>query len=582
MFDNSVVKQKKVSDVVDVVKEQELTEVESKTSNFIKVSRVVHMLDENNTGVVFSIKNLVTGFYEEETILFTELNPQVLNNLLARKGYVDTKAQMLCKHLKQKITAMLNITGNSSVILSHRTLGWRNGQEFRADKIYTVDGNVDSIYVGTVSIESGGSEDDFVKMLKDCVQGNVAMEAICAMAASATVLPFANKKWGVTLNNPIVHLVGNSSTGKSTVASLFVAFGSAPDSVGSLTLTHLSTSNALLSQVGTTSGYPIAIDELSTAGRKALTQLVYTLSNGQGRARCTAGGLKIEGDNNFSTVFLSNGEASLTAHCSKTEGIKARLFEFTNVAWTRSASEASMIKAVAKENYGKVTPLVAQELLRNGDDWKPHFEDWCKSVKRKMQDDKIILGVGDRISEVVALFMTSAEILNSVLKVEFDISGIFDFLYDYMIFKNAEEINLGTRAYSAIIRHYARNRDRFVDEVSASMMPLSDILTCQQDMEGVVVDSTKVHRDVQGNRYDRYIVFYPDVLEKILKDNCFIEPKVVLRAMHKEGLLRTKDSKRDYMIVCLEGVETRVFAVWIRDYTYSGYDAEDNDEDILE
>lgn len=547
----------------------------------VKISRVVHMLDDNNTGVVLSVLNRITGLYDEETILLTELNPSVLGNLLARKGYINVNVKLLCSHIKKQISEMLNITRNASVILSHRTLGWHGGQ-FKADKIYGVDEVIDSTYTGMVSIESDGTLDAFVEMLKECVQSNVAMEAICAMAASATVLPFANSRWGVSISNPVIHFVGTSSMGKTTATFLFVAFGSAPEETGSLLLTYMSTENALLGQIGKTKGYPIAIDELSTAGRKALTQLVYTLSNGQGRARCTAGGLKIEGDNNFSTVFLSNGEASLTAHCSKTEGIKARLFEFTNVAWTRSASEASMIKAVAKANFGKVTPLVAQELLRNGDDWKPHFEDWCKSVKRKMQDDKIILGVGDRISEVVALFMTSAEILNSVLKVEFDISGIFDFLYDYMIFKNAEEINLGTRAYSAIIRHYARNRDRFVDEVSASMMPLSDILTCQQDMEGVVVDSTKVHRDVQGNRYDRYIVFYPDVLEKILKDNGFIEPKVVLRAMHKEGLLRTKDSKRDYMIVCLEGVETRVFAVWIRDFTYTGYDAEDNDEDILE
>ena len=555
---------------------------------FVEVDGII-VVEAVNVCVRILFKNAATGKVAVEVIPREKLTKSYLRRRMLKNGVVEIDADIAYRHIMSQTNKLLVLSemGNTVAIFQeHLSLGWsaiEGGLAFKADAIYKEDGVVVSAYTGSVNIQSGGSLQAFVDMLKVVLKDNIPMQSIVAMASAATVLPFANAMWGTKIDNPINHIYSTSSMGKSTAAELFVALGSSPSKNDGFMLTFSSTNNALMKQVEGIMGYPVAVDELSSSTRKALTEMVYTLANGTGRVRCTAGGMEITESRSYQTVFLSTGESGMVRKCVKTEGISARVFEFGNIFWTTSAEESEQISEVAKKNYGVVTPAIAQELLRNGDKWKLAFATWLLCIKERIKAEKLIIGVGDRVANIIALYMASLEILNTIFQLDYDIVGVFEFFWLHIMVKLAEDSNLAIRAYDAIIRHFARYRkERYVDELTSTMMKMTGIIECQSDKEGMIISAKTTHKDVRGNVYGSYVVFYPDMLEKILEDNGFIEPKVVLKSLRKDQLLKTKDENRDYMEMCLEGVETRVYAVWIQDYSYSGYsNGDDINDDIM-
>lgn len=543
------------------------------SQKYVEVLGLKVLSDEDDIGVVLSIANYMKRKFETIEIKWSTMTVASIGKLLRKKGVPSTEVRGIFKDIETQICRKL-YRGQVVDDEEHIVLGWAEldgNLVFKADAIYTADGVKPSNYAGSYDIQSSGSLDNFVNMLITHVIGNIPLSAICCMAAAATVLPYANDVWKTSLYNAICHLVGNSSMGKSTAAYLFVALGSSPEGDGSMMLSFLATPNALVQQIGGNQGYPCAIDEFSTGGgKKFWSDFVYTLANGLSKARCIAGGSGVSAIQRFSTVFLTNGEASILSRCNKNEGVRARLFEFNVDAWTRSAEESNYIKKICKANFGFVTPLIAQELLANGDIWYEHFRDWRHIIKAQIAEDKLILGIGDRITDVVALFMVSCEILNSVLSICLDVEGVFDFFYEHIIFKNAEDANLGIRAHDAILRHFVRYKDRFVDEFDACWMGVEGYIVVS-DKEGIKVrlsDKQRSHKGADGKEYRDYIVFYPDALETILINAGFSDVRVAMKAMHKEKLIKTKDASRETYDVTFDGVKIPAYIVWFDDTNY--------------
>lgn len=543
------------------------------SQKYVEVLGLKVLSDCDDIGVVLSIANYMKRKFETIEVKWSTMTVASIGRLLRKKGVPSTEMRGIFKDIETQICRKL-YRGQVVDEEEHLVLGWAKidgNFVFKADAIYTADGVKPSNYAGSYDIQSSGSLDNFVDMLIRCVVGNTELSAICSMAAAATVLPYANDVWKTSFYNAICHLVGNSSTGKSTAAYLFVALGSSPEGVGAMMLSFLATPNALVQQIGGNQGYPCAIDEFSTGGgKKFWSDFVYTLANGLGKARCCAGGSKVSQASTFSTVFLTTGEAGILSRCNKNEGVRARLFEFNVDAWTRNAEESDYIKMVCKANFGFVTPLIAQELLANGDIWYEHFRDWRHIIKAQIAEDKLILGIGDRITDVVALFMVSCEIVNSVLRICLDVEGVFDFFYEHIIFKNAEDANLGIRAHDAILRHFVRYKDRYVDDYEAGAT-LTEGYAVFADKEGIKVhvpSRYKPHKGADGKEYRDYLIFYPDALETILTNAGFSDVRVAMRAMHKEKLLKTKDAVRQTYDVTFDGVKIPAYIVWFDDTNY--------------
>lgn len=551
----------------------EVTSTKDKSTNMrlTDIEGLVILTDSADIEVQISIADFANRRFVTESILRTAITPESVKNLVLKNGGICRDAKNDCKYLLSKVDALLlqNLDSTCHIPARHAVLGWlrKDGElVFNAFQQYTKDGVADSTYIGSTKIQPCGSVDALVKMFNQTLFDNIPMQAVMAMSAAATVLPFANMSWGTSFYNPINHLVGNSTTGKTSAGYIYTSFGGAPEGNDSLMLSFLGTDNALVNQIGQNKGYPIAIDEFSTGlSRKGWSDFGYTLANGRGKARCKAGGAKVQKIDEFSTVFLTTGEMSILRKCNNNEGLRARIFEYQiEEGWTRSAEESDEIKSVCKRNYGLITPMVAQELLKHGNHWQCCFEGWRKRVRDRIREEKLLLGIGDRIADFVALYMTACEIVGTVLEVEMCIEDVFEFFFIHILVKNAEDANLGTRAYEALISYYAQNKYAYprLFTMSQDETGKDETFILEEDQEGFVYEARCVHLAGETEYYD-CLVFFPDVLERVLLRRGFSDAKVALKAVQKENLLHSKDKHRLYNERMINGVSTRVYMLWI-------------------
>lgn len=546
---------------------------------------------EASTGdfsTTFSFVNI-----EQEKVTVTvprnDLNPNSLRKIMLKKGgeNVDSKGmwryfeEQECEFTKkehEKLCPLLernkwDLDGNpileeSSkvpfVSNTHKTVGWNNEELmcFYGENKISAKGEETSRYIGNLQISQQGTFKMYIKGLEDNVYGNVPLEAILSMAASATVLRFANEHWKECITCPIIHIHGGSTTGKSTAAMLYASMGGNPEQgkPGEVFLSFNGTLNALLKKLKGNYGYPMAIDEMSHVRDRYVSEFLYAVAEGKGKERLTRGGANLQESDGFSTTFLTNGEGSILAKCNTNEGLRVRVLEIEGIKWTPSAMVADAIKAFVKENHGFVTPLVAKKVLEDKDaKWHNKMNEWWKRFKLKATDNHVNTSLTDRIAKTLALFMVSAEILNDILGNQLCIAEIFDFFYREIIEKNAEHANVGTRAYECIIEDYSRNIDKYED----CSYNICNYLSFTNPKKGVLL-RLKYEETIEGIVYDRALFILEKDAEELLSKGGFSSCKVCMRAIKELGLLRTKDKNRLYYEHVINDVSCKGYKILVQ------------------
>lgn len=541
-----------------------------KKENVLKPVEVQNLVLVENEGVniILQISSLAKAQMVEETVPLIDFSPAVLERILRKNGgyFKDIKSSyryvMQCVENVLLFNTKLKMEGKPALVEQcYKDLGWAvlDGQlVFKGDQVYAKDSTIFSTYAGRRDIFPSGDVEAVIGLLRENIVGNTPMEAVLCMGVAATALPYANLFWDVHVYNPICHLVGDSTTGKSTATDLFVSLGGNPQGRNSNLLSFSSTVTAILRNVAGVRGFPVGIDEFSATSRKEFSEFIYTLSNGQQLERCTGVWTAkiVEG---CETVILSNGESDILSRCSQNTGLRVRLFEFQiEETWTRNAQESETIKAVVSRNYGWITPMVAQELLRNGGTYRKVFKEWVSRVRLEVQRKEIKLICSDRIANTIALFMTSCELAIDVLGLSIDIKKVFDFFFLHMIVRNADDASLGQTAYEALKRHFATNRTFFPSLIKS----VSGTYEMQPEDKGFVVESRKGHVAKDGQRYISYIVFRPEEVHEVLRRAGFSSTKVALQGINKMGLLRKHDGGRLTLTISVNDVSTSMYAIW--------------------
>ena len=264
----------------------------------------------------------------------------------------------------------------------HSELGFAKYNNKYIYKLYKAIG-VESQYVGNYKIEPKGSKEEYKKMLREEVQGRCELEFVTATSLSALVLGYIGERVGV--DSSIVHLVGNSTTGKSTALKLGISLFANPDSkVNGLFGTYNGTNNALLKKLNGLKGVPYALDEISMSYTQNFTNFVYGLANGTDKERLNKDSeLKKKGV--WLTTILSNGEKSLIGSSNKNAGVQIRVIEASNVTWTRDAENAEKINRVIQQNYGHIGFEFAEHIMkRKKDQLVKQFEISRDEIYKKM------------------------------------------------------------------------------------------------------------------------------------------------------------------------------------------------------
>lgn len=220
------------------------------------------------------------------------------------------------------------------IIMIHGEVGWKYYKDelaFAGEKIFTINGDVISEYKGNIQIIPRGSYESYCNMLKQEVVGNVPLETILGIGASATLIGFFNRVFDSNLYNPVYHIYGTTSTGKTTAAMLYTSFGGNPV-VGrkdTLFLNFNGTMLSLIKKMSLNKGFPICIDELSMCGSHDITKELYALAGGTEKERLTRNGDKLQEKSEFESAILTTGEGRILTRTNGNGGLSGRVIELS-------------------------------------------------------------------------------------------------------------------------------------------------------------------------------------------------------------------------------------------------------------
>ncbi|UXT62737.1 DUF927 domain-containing protein [Staphylococcus aureus] len=315
-------------------------------------------------------------------------------------------------------------------------------------------------------LQPKGTFKDWWEMYLKQVKGNLLLELAVVFAASSLVTAFLKTRHEVEFAGTIFSFMGNSSTGKSTAAALAVSIAGNPTK-GSNTLFRSwnGTRNALEGYLSSNFGVPIVLDELSAATFKDTTGLLYSLAEGQGRQRSNIDG-NVKELKNWGTTVISTAEHSILNDSARNDGLNVRTIEISE-AFTTSADNADAIKRATSVNYGHIMPLIAEYLLKRGNEvikWFHAEHDWFKNQLKNETSN-----TGIRMFKRYAVIVTSARILARVIATPIDLDAVREYLINYHA-DSVSERSLGDKAIDVIVQFVMRNRGKFAENGKLSTM----------------------------------------------------------------------------------------------------------------
>ncbi len=188
----------------------------------------------------------------------------------------DRSAEALVELLRIREGIFLQ---SNSIQNMHKTLGFvditMEGQHTREFLHYRCK-SINSTYNGILDIEPKGKFSDWCDDMRRLILGNIPMETVVVCGLSAVT--FGYLKGSLDFTNPIIHICGDSTSGKSTALEAAIATAGNPSlQVNGLAKSWRGTSNALISALLGIQGLPVGRDEISMYKGKDLSELVYQI-----------------------------------------------------------------------------------------------------------------------------------------------------------------------------------------------------------------------------------------------------------------------------------------------------------------
>lgn len=493
-------------------------------------------LDDFSQYFILKFEDCNGGEYEEVIFPRKKVNKKDILELSAYGVMVEENSAKYLMHaiLKQELSPKL------SVEYVHTNLGFKlidRELVFLGDKGY----GLNSMYNGEISIKPQGNFKKWLKMIQCEVLGNTGLETILAISAAGVLKDFLKNL--IDCTNPFVHLIGESSTGKSTAGLLAVSLGSSPNIADkSFVFTCASTQNSIMHSLS--NAYPVLLDEGSQlSGDK--TSFLYAVSNGKDKGRLTQE-MQLRDSNVFNTAVFLTSEKSILDECDKNNGLRVRILEFVNTTWTNSAESADNIKSVIRNHYGFGVPKIA-ELLMNCDinEIVKWYNEQVKEVYKEMQKHGDLNDFSKRLAKNFALIICASEICNEALNLDLNSEAILHFLLSNNLLKNAETADLGLRAYEFILAYV---------ETHAQLFP---VVMKNRNAEAAYSEDYANHV-IEGMKKDEYLYIVESAFEKIIKSSGFSEPKVIMKKLKDKGILIPESSDRYTCRFCLPSSKIRV------------------------
>ncbi|OZV10852.1 hypothetical protein CIW83_18180 [Tissierella sp. P1] len=447
----------------------------------------------------------------------SELNKKKIQILAAYGADVfDHNDTVMIKHL-------LNQENESTTSMIHQELGWDkvNGQDiFKHENAV----GISSSYRGELYINKNGTLEEWKRMIEDEVKGNTYLEAMIPIGLSALVIGYIGKE--ISLDSLFIHIVGNSTQGKTTAGQLAISTTGYPDTKeNGLMGTWSGTVNALIGTLRGNNGLPVLLDESSVSSIKDFSSMIYTLAQGREKRRMDKEG-ELKEAKTWQTTIISTGENSLTSKSNQNIGVRMRISEFSNIPWTKNASNAKNIKEGVLRNYGHLAPLLAKKMIKLGKKKIVEmFKVWEGRCLSNMDDSDHF---APRIATKLGVIMTSAELIEEELKLGLDTEAIMEFIINNE--KNMEERNLYKKAYEHLLEQVEIHKNKFIIKNKETKYELPQ---ASYELWGKIE-----YKKTNGKtNEEKIIIIVPSKFNEIMNSGNFSDPKIVLRKWKEDGLL---------------------------------------------
>lgn len=420
----------------------------------------------------------------------------------------------LAKHFRneEEIAKRVNI---------HKTLGFGIYNEKLIYKHHKCVG-IDSTYEGEKEIKPKGSREIYLKMIKEDVIGHPPLELIVSISLSSVLLGYIGEE--LSLDTQIVHLYGNSTTGKSTALKLAISLFGYPDvKKNGLFSTYNATENALIKQLEGIKGVPFAFDEISMSKSNNFSDMIYKISNGVDKCRLNKNSEQIKKEP-WLTTIMSNGEKSLVRSANKNAGIQIRVLEFDNIVWTKNSEHSEKINSIILNNYGHLGFEFAQYIMDLDKEYiKEEYYKTKSKLKYIFEKRKIKDNFIDRRINKISIIILTMQLFERMIDIKMNKSKIFQ------IILNVEVESIKQRNFDKSFINY------FKEYVSSNAVRFS---------ESKKIDSV---RDYIGNikRKETHLEFeiLPEKFKEIVKAGGFEDDKVVLKELKKAGYLECEKDR---------------------------------------
>lgn len=397
-------------------------------------------------------------------------------------------------------------------------------------------------YSGGKLIQSGEFKSQ-KPMIKKLLNNNVG-----SVALSATITGMVNRVLGLEDSQQILNIVGESSTGKSSLCRcLQSAFGNKDYLVADNTdlgLSKLLADNDFLPLYADDFLVRYMSDKKSSAV-SALRKLIMTLSAGKTKTTAMKDSMKFDG------AFIMTSENSITDMLvSESSNIIGDAYRFIEVPMDKSlfksATDVKRYTSIMKANAGFLGDMVAEYLMRNKKDVQAKYDELYHQISGKLAKKKIADNIQPtRCANRIASLAISYYITSQAVGV-YDESRQEEFI-NYLI-----DIEIAQLSKYKVVSL----DDKFRHSISADYKSLDKILgkdfkpVAYTGEKRAAVDDNFIDYDVNGSAV--VLRMSKSTLKEYLKKKKFDERNVV-------DMLRSNRESVNAKIVALpEGKSTRL------------------------
>ena len=315
----------------------------------------------------------------------------------------------------------------------------------------------------------------------------------------------------------IFHMCSNSTSGKSTMCKFGVSLFGSPNPNGKgLFLTYNATMNALFKMLTGVNGLPFVMDELSMAKFDKNKDLVYILASGSEKLRLDKES-ELKESGSWCGSILSNGEKSLANLGSRNAGIQVRVFEASNIKWTKSGEHAEKINRIISKNHSHIgINFVKYVMKRDKKELWNECNKYMSILREKFISKNAIDHFTERRLKTYALVYLTGKLYEEMEGIQLDMDSIIE-LFVEIEKESIKARNFDRNVIEYITTYVSANYNKFIRKGDKTTGEVWGVITEKNDYIEVAFNKLRFEKMLEDGGYeDRDVVLNELKQSKVL------------------------------------------------------------------